>query len=63
MFLQVPLEPIGYPASNPGPKTLLGDTSEAENIDALRWHMSRFAGYDRRGQLHGRPLPLDARKP
>ena len=45
VFLQVPLEPIGYPASNPGPKTLLGDTSEAENIDALRWHMSRFTGY------------------
>lgn len=45
IFLQMPLEPIGYPASNPGPKTLLGDASEAENIDAMRWHMSRFAGY------------------
>ena len=45
IFLQMPLEPIGFPASNPGPKTLLGDSSEAENIDAMRWHMSRFAGY------------------
>jgi uncharacterized protein len=45
VFLQVPLEPIGYPATNPGQKTLLGDASEAENIDALRWHMSRFSGY------------------
>jgi uncharacterized protein len=45
VFLQMPLEPIGYPANNPGPKTLLGDASEAENIDAMRWHMSRFAGY------------------
>lgn len=45
IFLQMPLEPIGYPASNPGPKTLLGDASEAENIDAMRWHMGRFAGY------------------
>ena len=45
VFLQVPLEPIGYPATNPGPKTLAGDSSEAENIDALRWHMSRFTGY------------------
>lgn len=45
IFLQMPLEPIGYPANNPGPKTLLGDSSEAENIDAMRWHMSRFAGY------------------
>lgn len=45
VFLQMPLEPIGYPASNPGPKTLLGDASEAENIDAMRWQMSRFTGY------------------
>jgi uncharacterized protein len=45
VFLQVPLEPIGYPANNPGPKTLGGDASDAENIDALRWHMSRFTGY------------------
>ena len=45
VFLQVPLEPVGYPASNPGPKTLTGDATEAENLDALRWHMSRFTGY------------------
>ena len=45
VFLQVPLEPIGFPANNPGPKTLTGDAAEAENLDALRWHMSRFTGY------------------
>lgn len=45
VFLQVPLEPVGFPATNPGPKTLIGDGSEAENMDALRWHMSRFTGY------------------
>jgi uncharacterized protein len=45
VFLQVPLEPIGFPANNPGPKTLSGDASDAENIDALRWHLSRFTGY------------------
>jgi uncharacterized protein len=45
VFLQVPLEPVGFPVTNPGPKTLMGDGSEAENVDALRWHMSRFAGY------------------
>ena len=45
VFLQVPLEPIGYPANNPGPKTLTGEGTEAENLDALRWHMSRFTGY------------------
>jgi uncharacterized protein len=45
VFLQVPLEPIGYPATNPGPKTLLSESNEAENIAALHWHMTRFAGY------------------
>lgn len=45
VFLQVPLEPIGFPANNPGPKTLVGDNPEAENLDSLRWHMSRFTGY------------------
>ena len=45
VFLQVPMEPVGFPANNPGPKTLVGDASEAENLNALRWHMSRFTGY------------------
>lgn len=45
VFLQVPLEPVGFPVTNPGPKTLMGDGSEAENINALHWHMSRFSGY------------------
>jgi uncharacterized protein len=45
VFLQMPLEPIGFPATNPGPKTLSGDATDAENIDSMRWHMSRFSGY------------------
>ena len=45
ILLQVPMEPMGYPGSNPGPKTLLSDAPAEENLGALRWHMSRFAGY------------------
>ena len=45
ILLQVPMEPMGYPGSNPGPRTLLSDATPQENLDALRWHMSRFAGY------------------
>lgn len=45
VFLQVPMEPVGFPANNPGPKTLVGDAGDAENLDSLRWHMSRFTGY------------------
>jgi polysaccharide deacetylase 2 family uncharacterized protein YibQ len=44
-MLQVPMEPLGFPATNPGPKTLLSDATPQQNIEALRWHMSRFAGY------------------
>ena len=45
IMLQVPMEPVGYPGTNPGPKTLLADAPGTENLGALRWHMSRFAGY------------------
>ena len=45
VLLQLPMEPIGYPANNPGPKTLLADADKAANLEALHWHMSRFAGY------------------
>ena len=45
VLLQLPMEPIGYPANNPGPKTLLADADAAANMEALHWHMSRFAGY------------------
>lgn len=45
VLLQLPMEPMGFPANNPGPKTLLSDADDVANIEALHWHMSRFAGY------------------
>jgi polysaccharide deacetylase 2 family uncharacterized protein YibQ len=45
VMLQVPLEPVGFPANNPGPHTLLADAGETENIESLHWHMTRFTGY------------------
>ena len=45
VLLQVPLEPVGFPASNPGPKTLLTDGTAGDNLAALYWHMTRFTGY------------------
>jgi polysaccharide deacetylase 2 family uncharacterized protein YibQ len=45
VLLQLPMEPVGYPANNPGPKTLLANVTADENLEALHWHMSRFAGY------------------
>lgn len=45
ILLQSPMEPITYPADNPGPHTLLTGASEAENLDSLLWQMGRFVGY------------------
>jgi polysaccharide deacetylase 2 family uncharacterized protein YibQ len=45
VMLQMPMEPVGYPGNNPGPKTLLAEGGEKENIDSLQWLMSRFSGY------------------
>ena len=45
ILLQVPMEPVGYPGANPGPHTLLSDAPAEQNLAALRWLMSRFAGY------------------
>ena len=45
IMLQLPLEPFGYPATNPGPKTLMTGADAKVNLDALTWHMGRFAGY------------------
>lgn len=45
VMLQVPMEPAGYPATNPGPRTLLVEAKPEENRAKLHWHMSRFTGY------------------
>lgn len=45
ILLQVPMEPHGYPRTDPGPKTLRTGVSERENMENLHWHMSRFTGY------------------
>ncbi|HHN67880.1 MAG TPA: hypothetical protein ENK15_07585, partial [Thermopetrobacter sp.] len=45
VLLELPMEPWGYPAVNPGPKTLLVSASSGRNVSNLRWLMSRAAGY------------------
>ncbi|MEJ1938679.1 divergent polysaccharide deacetylase family protein, partial [Nostoc sp. NIES-2111] len=45
ILLQLPMEPVGYPGTSPGPRTLLSDASPEQNRAALQWLMSRFAGY------------------
>lgn len=43
VLLQTPMEPFDYPQNNPGPHTLLVDSSG--DLEDLHWLMSRFSGY------------------
>jgi polysaccharide deacetylase 2 family uncharacterized protein YibQ len=45
VYLQLPMEPLGYPEVSPGPHTLLQAMSPQETLDNLAWFMGRFAGY------------------
>ncbi len=45
VWLRVPMEPLDYPVTDPGPKTLTTSAPAAENIDRLHWSLSRFTGY------------------
>jgi polysaccharide deacetylase 2 family uncharacterized protein YibQ len=45
VLLQIPLEPLDYPQSDPGPHTLVTTLPPEENLKRLQWLMSRFTGY------------------
>lgn len=45
ILLQLPLEPHGYPVTNPGRNTLLVSSDGSENADRLHWHLSRIDSY------------------
>ncbi len=45
IYLQLPMEPLGYPEVSPGAHTLLASMSPQETLDNLAWLMGRFAGY------------------
>jgi len=45
VIMQVPLEPIGYPSTNPGRYTLLTGAGADKNLENLRWVLSRITNY------------------
>lgn len=45
ILLQVPLEPYNFPAINPGPHTLSTKATAAQNLDDLRWLLTRLTSY------------------
>ena len=45
ILLQAPMESFAYPADDPGPHTLRVGAADRDNVESLRWLMSRFVGY------------------
>jgi polysaccharide deacetylase 2 family uncharacterized protein YibQ len=45
VLLDLPMEPLDYPASDPGPRTLLVRNSTEENLKRLDWLLARATGY------------------
>lgn len=45
VLLSLPMEPESYPLDDPGPHTLLTGLKPSENLERLRWMLSRFTGY------------------
>lgn len=45
VFLDVPVEPRGFPANDAGPQALLSTLGATENAARLRWSMGQFTGY------------------
>jgi len=45
LLLQIPLEPYGYPKTDPGPHTLTTAATVKANLDDLSWLLSRATNY------------------
>lgn len=45
VLIEVPMEPVDYPATDPGPQTLLTDLPPGEMRARLNWVLSRGTGY------------------
>lgn len=45
VLLNLPMEPVDFPQSDPGPQALFVTLSPDENEDRLRWALSRVGGY------------------
>jgi len=45
VLLETPMEPVDYPANDPGPYTLMADAQGPETVKRLEWVLSRASGY------------------
>lgn len=60
IMLQVPMEPLDYPESDPGPHTLKSSANARDNLERLHWLMSRFTGYVGLTNFMGSKLTAEA---
>jgi polysaccharide deacetylase 2 family uncharacterized protein YibQ len=60
VLLQVPMEPLNFPDSDPGPQTLRAGQDEEANIQRLTWALSRFTGYAGVTNLFGQRFLSDS---
>ncbi|MCW0181560.1 MAG: divergent polysaccharide deacetylase family protein, partial [Zavarzinia sp.] len=45
LLIQLPMEPVDFPTSDPGPKALMTGLSAADNRSRLEWTLARTTGY------------------
>ena len=45
VLLNLPMEPVDFPASDPGPRALFVAHAPEENVELLEWALSRVSGY------------------
>ena len=45
VLLDLPMEPINFPANDPGPRTLLTSLTPQQNLERLEWVLNRATGY------------------
>jgi len=53
VLINLPMEPLDFPRSDPGPYTLLTSLDQAENVRRLEWVLSRTTGYVGVTNFHG----------
>ena len=44
-WVDLPVQPVDFPASDPGPKAILEDKTPEDNMKNLHWALSRFQGF------------------
>jgi polysaccharide deacetylase 2 family uncharacterized protein YibQ len=45
VLIEVPMEPLDYPANDPGPYTLMATAPAKDTVSKLEWALSRATGY------------------